>query len=238
MGLMSEIYLTKSYVTSDEWLELIKTISNYNGFLRKWKIIVTNEKNQIRYFVETKCNLPTTINNLNSFLLKPTDKIKKPEYNYTLLSFPTIGSSIIDIINNNEIKNKGTLEYLEITFQKLYKERIRSKITFYVKKDNIIKEYRVIFAIPTYILSVDFEGNKRYFYKKVPKYLDINKILHLLNTDSNNSLLSIDTFPYLQGKFYLNQNSYNFDKHSIIIGSSGSGKSKFISLLITIVQMK
>lgn len=232
MGLMSEIYLTKSYVTSDEWLELIKTISNYNGFLRKWKIIVTNEKNQIRYFVETKCNLPTTINNLNSFLLKPTDKIKKPEYNYTLLSFPTIGSSIIDIINNNEIKNKGTLEYLEITFQKLYKERIRSKITFYVKKDNIIKEYRVIFAIPTYILSVDFEGNKRYFYKKVPKYLDINKILHLLNTDSNNSLLSIDTFPYLQGKFYLNQNSYNFDKHSIIIGSSGSGKSKFISLLI------
>ena len=98
----------------------------------------------------------------------------------------------------------------EITFQKLYKERIRSKITFYVKKDNIIKEYRVIFAIPTYILSVDFEGNKRYFYKKVPKYLDINKILHLLNTDSNNSLLSIDTFPYLQGKFYLNQNSYNF----------------------------
>ena len=232
MGLMSEIYLTKSYVTSDEWLELIKTISNYNGFLRKWKIIVTNNKNQIRYFVETKCNLPTTINNLNSFLLKPTDKIKKPEYNYTLLSFPTIGSSIIDIINNNEIKNKGTLEYLEITFQKLYKERIRSKITFYVKKDNIIKEYRVIFAIPTYILSVDFEGNKRYFYKKVPKYLDINKILHLLNTDSNNSLLSIDTFPYLQGKFYLNQNSYNFDKHSIIIGSSGSGKSKFISLLI------
>ena len=232
MGLMSEIYLTKSYVTSDEWLELIKTISNYNGFLRKWKIIVTNNKNQIRYFVETKCNLPTTINNLNSFLLKPTDKIKKPEYNYTLLSFPTIGSSIIDIINNNEIKNKGTLEYLEITFQKLYKERIRSKITFYVKKDNIIKEYRVIFAIPTYILSIDFEGNKRYFYKKVPKYLDINKILHLLNTDSNNSLLSIDTFPYLQGKFYLNQNSYNFDKHSIIIGSSGSGKSKFISLLI------
>ena len=232
MGLMSEIYLTKSYVTSDEWLELIKTISNYNGFLRKWKIIVTNNKNQIRYFVETKCNLPTTINNLNSFLLKPTDKIKKPEYNYTLLSFPTIGSSIIDIINNNEIKNKGTLEYLEITFQKLYKERIRSKITFYVKKDNIIKEYRVIFAIPTYILSVDFEGNKRYFYKKVPKYLDINKILHLLNTDSNNSLLSIDTFPYLQGKFYLNQNSYSFDKHSIIIGSSGSGKSKFISLLI------
>ena len=44
--------------------------------------------------------------------------------------------------------------------------------------------------------------------------------------------MKIDTFPYLQGDFYLNQNSYNFDKHSIVLGSSGCGKSKFISLLI------
>ena len=36
----------------------------------------------------------------------------------------------------------------------------------------------------------------------------------------------------MQGDFYLNQNNYNFDKHSVIFGSSGSGKSKFISLLI------
>ena len=36
----------------------------------------------------------------------------------------------------------------------------------------------------------------------------------------------------MQGNFYLNQNSYNFDKHSIVLGSSGCGKSKFISLLI------
>lgn len=90
----------------------------------------------------------------------------------------------------------------------------------------------MIFAIPTSILSVDFEGNKRYFYKSAPKYLEINKILHLLNTDSNNALLNIDTFPYLQGDFYLNQNNFSFDKHSIIMGSSGCGKSKFISLLI------
>jgi len=31
----------------------------------------------------------------------------------------------------------------------------------------------------------------------------------------------------------LNQNSYNFDKHSVVVGASGSGKSKFISLLIS-----
>lgn len=54
----------------------------------------------------------------------------------------------------------------------------------------------------------------------------------MLNSDINNALLSIDTFPYLQEKYYLNQNNFSFDKHSIIMGSSGCGKSKFISLLI------
>ena len=232
MGLTSEIYLTKKFVPKDEWLELIKTISNYNGILKKWEIIITNDKNQIKYFVQTRCTLPATINNLNSFLLKPSKEITKPKSNYTLLSLPKIGSSIIDLINYSEIRNKGTLIYLKISFRKVYDDKIKSKIIYYLNKNGIIKKYKVIFAIPTNILSVDFEGNKRYFYKSSPKYLEINKILHLLSSDSNNSLLSIDTFPYLQGNFYLNQNNFSFNKHSIIFGSSGSGKSKFISLLI------
>ena len=232
MGLTSEIYLTKKFISKDEWLELINTISNYNGMLRKWKIIIINDRNQIRYFVKTRCNLPPTINNLNSFLLKPTKNIKKPKHNYTLLALPKIGSSIIDLINYSEIRNKGTLKYLEINFIKLYDNKIKSNINYYVYKNNLIKKYNVIYAIPTSILSIDFEGNKRYFYRNSPKYLEINKILHLLNTDSNNALLSVDTFPYLQGKFYINQNNFSFDKHTIIMGSSGCGKSKFISLLI------
>ncbi len=232
MWLTSEIYLTKKFISKDEWLELIKTISNYNGFLRKWKIIITNDKNQIRYFIKTRCTLPATINNLNSFLLKPTKKITIPKANYSLLALPKIGSSIIDLINYSEIKNKGTLEYLEINFLKLYDDKIKANTTYYLNKNGIRKKYKVIFAIPINILSVDFEGNKRYFYKSSPKYLEITKILHLLSSDSNNSLMSIDTFPYLQGNFYLNQNNFSFDKHSIIFGSSGSGKSKFISLLI------
>jgi len=72
----------------------------------------------------------------------------------------------------------------------------------------------------------------RYLYKSVSKYLDIGKNLSIFSSDLLNSLLKIDTFPYLQGDFYLKQNAYQFDKHSIIIGSSGSGKSKFISSFI------
>lgn len=232
MRTTSEIYLTKRFVTKEEWLELIKIISKYNGILRKWKIIITNEKNQIKYFIKTRCKLPSTINHLNTFLLKKSKEINPPINSYTLLTIKKLESNIIDLINYSEIKNKGTLEYLEITFLRLSESRIKSKINFYLNKNNTIIKYKLLFSIPQNILSVDFEGNKRYFYKNAPKYLEIRKILHLLNKDYANSLLSVDTFPYLQGTFYLNQNNFSFDKHSIIIGSSGCGKSKFISLLI------
>ena len=227
-----EIYLTKKHVKKEEWLELIKIISNYNGLFKRWKILIKNDKNQIRYFLKTKCNLPATINNLNSFLLKPIENINSPKPDIIIPFINKLENNIIDIINYSEIKNKGKLEYLEINFKKLSENKIKSKTYFYLNKNEHIKKYKIIFNIPANILSIDFEGNKRYFYKNAPKYLDINKILHLLNTDLNSSILKIDTFPYLQGDFYLNQNNYNFDKHSIILGSSGCGKSKFISLLI------
>lgn len=227
-----EIYLTKKHVSAEDWQEFIKTISNYNGILRTWKIIITNDNNFIRYFVETNCSLPATINHLDSFLLKPTTNVLLPKANSSLFNIPKFGSNLIDFITTCEIKRKGTLECFEISFLKFYESKIKSKIYFYFKQNGTIKKCHALFAIPTELLTVDFEGNKRYFYKSSPKYLDSSKILHLLSSDANHSILSVDTFPYLQGHFYLNQNHFDFQKHSIIMGSSGCGKSKFISLFI------
>lgn len=232
MKSVNEIYLTKKCISNDEWIKLIHTISIYNGILRKWKIIVTNDKNKLRYFVKTNCNLPTTINNLDSFLFKVSCDINCPKEICPLFFLPKIDNNIIDLINYNKIKNKGNLEYLEINFFNIFNHKIKAKIKFYLRKNNIIKKYIVIFALPSTILAIDFEKNKQYFYKTCPKYLDISKTIDLFDFHKNNSLLSVDTFPYLQGEFYLNQNSFCFDKHTIVMGSSGCGKSKFISSFI------
>lgn len=228
----SEIYLTKNYVSKKEWEDLINIISNYNGLLKNWKIIIENNSNQLRYFIKSDCSLPATINGLNAFLMK---NIENSKLYYSYLSLPLFTNTennIIDIINYLEIKNKGTLNFIEITFKKLSKNNIKKKIVIYLTKNGNTKKYRLLLSNPTNILSVDFDNNKRYFFKSAPKYLDINKILHLLSTDINSSIFKIDTFPYLQGDFYLNQNNFSFDKHSVVLGASGTGKSKFLSLLI------
>lgn len=226
-----ELYLVKKDITMEEWKLLVNKISDYNGLLRKWKLIISIKNNQIRYFIKTRCLLPEAITNNDSFLIKESKKLKKLKSKYTLIDLPLYEDNIIDLINYYEVKNKGIIRRIEIDFIKTFKEKIIFKINLYVKKDKIIKKY-ILLTNPYLLLQVDFNKNKRYFPKGVPKYLEINKILHLLKTDNINSSLKVDTFPYLQGDFYLNQNEYDFNKHSIVIGSSGSGKSKYLSLLI------
>lgn len=228
----SEIYLAQKFVTKESWDELIKIISKYNGIFRKWKLIIKNDKNTIRYFVQTKCALPATIGKNSSFLLKEYDIPILPNTKSLFPFFIDLTSNVIDIINYCEIKNKGSLEFIEINFRKLSEDKIISNVYMYLNNQKNIKKYNIILGLPVFILSVDFEKNKRYFYKSTPKYLDISKTIHLLDSNSSSSILRVDTFPYLQGEFYLKQANYNFDKHSIIFGSSGCGKSKFISLLI------
>ena len=98
MGEFFEIYLTKKYVLKEEWLELINQITKYNGLLKTWKIIITNNNNQIRYFINAKCSLPATINNLNTFLLKPVDSVSIPTSTISLITIPKIEQNIVDFI--------------------------------------------------------------------------------------------------------------------------------------------
>lgn len=82
-------------------------------------------------------------------------------------------------------------------------------------------------------MSIDFSTHTRFLYRKdVKKYLNIEKSLNLFESDNKNGILKIEAFPYFQDDYFLNLNNYDFDKHSLIIGGSGTGKSKLIGLLI------
>lgn len=228
---MYELFLTNKNISKDDWQKFIEIISKYNGYFKKWRINIVNNNNEIRYYLNTSASLPPTINELNNFVMKETDF----SFNRVLYSMPTIrdiSSNVIDLIEYTEIRKKATLERIEIIIKALSKEKILSKVYLYIRKGNTVVKRHLIFGIPSNILSANFEDNKRYIFKNVPKYLDITKSFSLLNTDRNNSLLEVDTFPYLQGNFYLKQQSYSFDKHSIVFGSSGSGKSKFLAAFI------
>ena len=79
---------------------------------------------------------------------------------------------------------------------------------------------------------MNFVENSRYLHKEFPKYINIEKALPVLSPTQSNALFAVNTFPYFAEDYYLNLQDYEFDKHSFIIGASGSGKSKFIELFV------
>ena len=227
-----EIYLTKSFVTKEEWEDFIRIISKYQGYFRKWNLYVKIQYNEIHYFVGSKIKLPATLNGLSSFLLKETLKLEVHHVFFKRPYFTSIGSNLIEIIDSMQMKKGYSSCFFEIAFRKIKEDIIKHKISFQVVSNYKRYFYHLILGIPSSLLAVDFSLNKRFFYKKVPKYLDLMKSMHLFKTDKNSALFQIDTFPYFSDHFYLNLTDYNFYKHSLILGASGSGKSKFISLLV------
>ena len=179
--------------------------------------------------------MPPAIGNLGYFLLKPCDNYKLPKANFKLPYYlSTKYPSILDVFDKNESKYSRKLEVTEITILPYKKNNFFNKTKLYFKKENGRYIRKIgLFNIPHTFLSLNFDKHTRFFYQKdVIRYLDIRKSLHLLGQESSNSLLKVDTFPYLPDDYYLNTANFDFDRHSIVIGSSGSGKSKFISSII------
>lgn len=232
-----EILLTTQFATEESWLNLILGISKLNGFLKKWKIYVKIELNEVRYFVVSPVNLPPVINNQGDFLIKPIeDKFNRIRAKSSLPYYlSTKYPCILDIYDRNESHRGRKLILTQISFRPFNRNNFftNTKLFFEKKNGKLIKK-RGLLNIPHTFLSIDFSVHSRFFHQKdAVKYLDIRKSLHLLDNNNNNSVLKVDTFPYLADDFYLNINNYDFDRHSVVMGSSGTGKSKFISSLIT-----
>lgn len=225
-----EIFLKSANISESDWNNYLKSIAKFLGVFSSFKIVVKVEYNKIRYFLVVKRNLPNSFN-MNNFLIKKCSEKFDLEANFR-------GFRIS--LENNDFKNWNDYFYKKnselnmfLFYVRCYQEKVRAKSFVFYQKNNETY-YKIIYTgnIAKF-LSIDFESNKSYCYNKCPKYLKIDKILHLLRTNKEDTILEVDTFPYLSDTFYLKHDSYDFYKHSLVIGASGSGKSKFLASLIS-----
>lgn len=231
-----EIYLTSDYVIKEEWLKLFYKVSKVNGILKKWKLWINIENNYVRYFIETKRMLPPTLGDAGGFLIKKSDvnlkeksKLKMP---YILM--PSV-KNILDVYDNNETRKLRKLQNTKITFYPYKYNGFFSTTKFYFKtiENKTIRKRAFGNSKIHEFVSIDFGIHTRFFYQKeVARYLEIKKAINLFNSNKEKAFLEVDAFPYLQDSLYLKHNNYDFSKHSIVIGASGTGKSKMISSLI------
>lgn len=231
-----EAYLQKSTLDGDMWNKTLRALLLYVGIARTVKVIMHIDGNTVHYYFGANKNLSGLSNKLEKITLRPVDPTilsslftVKPER--LVIAVP--GGNILDIREKYELK-RGKLLNWAIFSMKSVGDSVytRTNLLF----DNSDGTYGVstkhMLSTPGQLIAINFRENEKYDYVRRSKHLDIQKSLHMLRSEPSGAIFNVNTFPYLSSGGYLPLASYDFDRHSFIVGGSGSGKSKFISLFV------
>jgi len=232
-----ELYLMDDHTTATQWAKLHRAITRQGGPFRmssSFNLTFVCTNNVVRFFVSSPHDLSALSNSIEGMVLKQTGQPEEPVRlrREWLVGLPT--TNILDMREYYLISKHKTLEYVRVTLSPVGFAKVH---LFFRDQDgqwSMAIKYAKNF--PAHLFAIDFAANTAYLKKQAPLYLDIEKTLNILTGDAAGALFSVDTFPYFTRPYYLNLAGYEFDKHSFIMGSSGSGKSKLIELLIDRLQ--
>jgi hypothetical protein len=234
-----ELFLAGSNLSTEDIQAFSFKIAKHLGSFSNYEFFVIFSDSVTRFFVRSPKDISHISEGLSLGVLKPINAIptkQTPDSNFIKNRLLHVKATTNIYQFKEEIKTKKGLDLQEAIFKVkvLPMQTLITKANFLYHKSGLVSQSSVINnGFPAGFIAIDFTQNKRYFKKSFPSYLNIEKAIHGLSQNPTGALLEVDGFPYFSDKRYLNLNSYQFDKHSFIIGSSGSGKSKFIELLIS-----
>lgn len=232
-----ELYVTSDEITKEQWQKLYTVVTQQLGSLTKFQIIVAIQDNVVRFFIGADRDISQLSNNIDMGILRTVEnsEINLPRSfsRESFVQFVT-GGNILDLKEKVAVKRAKQLEYLVLNIRAINTTRsiVNAQLFFKSSTDNYTCAKKMFTFFPAHLLAVDFATNTNYLRKTSPKYLNIEKTLNLFESSDAGAVFSISTFPYFSSPRYLPLNNYEFDKHSFIIGATGSGKSKLIQLYI------
>jgi hypothetical protein len=234
-----ELFLANSSVSAEDLTMFNSKIIKNLGAFENYSLILTFSDGVIRFFIESPKEISHVSEGLSLGVLKSIEKVpgayhdKQIDKKNRLLHLQVV-KNLYELKEKFQTKKGLDLKEAKFNFHILPMQGLVTKANFfYDAKGSVSRSSLISNGFPADFLAIDFNQNKRYFKKGFPSYLNIEKALHGLVQNESGAVLEVDGFPYFSDKRYLNLNNYQFDKHSFIIGSSGSGKSKFIELLIS-----
>ena len=186
----------------------------------------------IRFYLETETraphdSLPAALPGLEGVAIRPGKDMKK-EFPRTLpyLAFQD-GKTLAEIFSKFL-----DVECLEITGRKIGNWGIFSE-TLYKATERYL-----FLVVDFHNLVIDFQKSPNFLYTEREKYLKLEKSLQFFGSDDKNSVVKVDTYPYFPGDYFLPLSNFDFMCHSLVVGATGSGKTKFLSSFIEQVNKK
>lgn len=227
-----EIFLGGGTISADLWREFLHALRSHLGHWANWRISLVLDNHTVHYYLETMQLIPPSLN-LANFLLKPTElaRLAWPKLNQRGLYLNRQADSFATIYQKAQ-KRSLRLERMELEFRAGGKRFQPGAAYLYLQDGEHYYCQRVGLFAPEALLAVNFDQAQNLSFKKFPKYLKADKVLKITQPAVEQALFEVDSYPYSYQPQYLAHQAYEFDRHSLVLGSSGAGKSKFLAALI------
>lgn len=223
-----EILLGSKTISAAQWEDLAQQTSHYLGWHGEWQIYLQCQQDTIHYYLKAQRSLPSNLG-LSEFYFKPLSAPPLELVHPRRLHFKTDSRLTLPFLLHKLERHSSRFCYLVCHFR-FFGRKIFA-INYFVSQHRSQYSAQIILALPAaQLLSINYQALPHLHYQKIPKSLDHVKTQKLTQPVSLRSLLLYDTFPYHNQLRALNLENYEFAKHSLVIGGSGSGKSRFLSI--------
>lgn len=227
-----KLYFLKNKISNEDWQKIFNEFKKASS---EFSLIFELKENNLICYLVLEKDLPPVLEKIDFILFKKEKNLPDPTFSDSTQTRKALNLKKYKNLTEFLIKTKqkGQIKLLSITKQHILKLFPFYKLLLIFQENEIDYKFtKLIFSGLENFLELDFENKYLLQKEPLPICLDIAKNYEILGQKTNLSLLKINAFPFSNKDFYLNLNSFDFLKHSLIIGQTGVGKSKFIQLLI------
>jgi hypothetical protein len=230
-----EVYCKETVLQEEIWKGMIKKILQHTSYFHQFSLEVRVSVSEITFFIHCEKDLSQFTNELHPFLLqKQEEAFPHPPANgkFCYVNF-TDHEQIINLKEREELRMSRSLGRVYFYFYRLpFYDYTRLEFYFLSKIRQIYRCRRYFHEPPLSLLTIDFKKSIKFKLKSVPIYTKLQKLGAFFNEEKEQGMLEVLGFPYLSRKAYFPLQSFDYNKHSLILGQTGTGKSKFIELYI------
>lgn len=226
-----EILLQNDRVTGADWQRLMCSIAKHDHDFRVEVVLGTGN---MQWYVYTNDDISLVGKSIEEFLLQRTSRLPSNYPSSRRIRFALVPyKNIVEQLEAQEITHHRQIYLILIACKQILTVKIyHVTILFRDERGGEYQSSYLRFTNPLMCFDIDFSANIKIQKKAIPPYLKLGDVTRHFVPHKTNSFLEVNGFPYISRPMHVPLSAMDMEKHTLLVGQTGVGKSKCIELLV------